>query len=177
MCPAYTRSRILTKYTQLRISSYGYYHARPAMGGALRPLHRQKGLSSKASGRLLHARQATVSKLESGKSGTQLRVLIDALAALELELVVRPRSKADEADRGNVLIARRPRALRSTHISTAGLSAGCAGKAAAPSISSTTKDGSPGRAPFRFLSRCRCGRTVISVRLSSPSSQRPPGRC
>jgi HTH-type transcriptional regulator/antitoxin HipB len=42
----------------------------------------------------MHVRQATVSKLESGERGTQLGVLIDALTALNLELVVRPRTKA-----------------------------------------------------------------------------------
>jgi HTH-type transcriptional regulator/antitoxin HipB len=42
----------------------------------------------------MHARQATVSKLESGEPRTQLDVLIDALSALNLELVVQPRTKA-----------------------------------------------------------------------------------
>jgi HTH-type transcriptional regulator/antitoxin HipB len=37
--------------------------------------------------------QATVSKLEAGEPATQLRILMDALAALDLELVIRPRSK------------------------------------------------------------------------------------
>jgi HTH-type transcriptional regulator / antitoxin HipB len=64
------------------------------LGAALRRVRRQKGLTQQSLGELMHARQATVSKLESGESGTQLRVLIDALAALDLELVVRPRSKA-----------------------------------------------------------------------------------
>lgn len=41
------------------------------------------------------ARQATVSKLESGEPATQLKILMDALAALDLELVIRPRSKAE----------------------------------------------------------------------------------
>ena len=41
----------------------------------------------------MHVRQATVSKLESGETGTQMGVLIDALSALGLELVVRPRTK------------------------------------------------------------------------------------
>ena len=45
-------------------------------------------------GNLMHSRQATVSKLESGEPGTQLGVLIDALTALDLELVVRPRTRA-----------------------------------------------------------------------------------
>jgi HTH-type transcriptional regulator / antitoxin HipB len=64
------------------------------LGAALRRFRRQKGLTQRSLGELMHARQATVSKLESGESGTQLRVVIDALAALDLELVVRPRSKA-----------------------------------------------------------------------------------
>lgn len=64
------------------------------LGAALRRFRRQKGLTQRSLGGLMHARQATVSKLESGESGTQLRVVIDALAALDLELVVRPRSKA-----------------------------------------------------------------------------------
>jgi HTH-type transcriptional regulator/antitoxin HipB len=42
----------------------------------------------------MHARQATVSKLEAGGPATQLRTLIDALAALDLELVIRPRTKS-----------------------------------------------------------------------------------
>jgi HTH-type transcriptional regulator/antitoxin HipB len=43
----------------------------------------------------MSARQATVSKLEAGEAGTQLRILMAALAALDLELVIRPRTKAN----------------------------------------------------------------------------------
>ena len=63
------------------------------LGAAFRRFRRQKGLTQRSLGELMHARQATVSKLESGTS-LQLGVLIDALMALDLELVVRPRSKA-----------------------------------------------------------------------------------
>ena len=42
----------------------------------------------------MHARQATVSKIEAGEPATQLKTLMDALTALDLELVIRPRSKA-----------------------------------------------------------------------------------
>jgi HTH-type transcriptional regulator / antitoxin HipB len=63
------------------------------LGAALRRFRRQKNITQQGLGQLMHARQATVSKLESGESGTQLGVLTDALAALDLELVVRPRSK------------------------------------------------------------------------------------
>jgi HTH-type transcriptional regulator / antitoxin HipB len=44
-------------------------------------------------GDLMHARQATVSKLESGEPATQLRTFMDALTALDLELVIRGRTK------------------------------------------------------------------------------------
>jgi HTH-type transcriptional regulator / antitoxin HipB len=64
------------------------------LGAAFRRFRRQKGLTQRGLGDLMHARQATVSKLESGGSGTQLGVLINALAALDLDLVIRPRSKA-----------------------------------------------------------------------------------
>jgi HTH-type transcriptional regulator/antitoxin HipB len=43
-------------------------------------------------GQKMDARQATISKLEAGEPGTQLQTLMDALTALDLELVVRPRT-------------------------------------------------------------------------------------
>jgi len=46
----------------------------------------------------MHVRQATVSKLETGEPATQLRILMDALAALDLELVIRPRSASPDSD-------------------------------------------------------------------------------
>jgi HTH-type transcriptional regulator/antitoxin HipB len=63
------------------------------LGAGIRRYRRQKGLTQGGLGDLMHARQATVSKLESGEPATQLRILMDALAALDLELVIRPRSK------------------------------------------------------------------------------------
>ena len=68
------------------------------LGTALRRFRRQKELTQNALGDLMHSRQATVSKLESGEPGTQLRILMDALAALDLELVIRPRTKASVKD-------------------------------------------------------------------------------
>ena len=65
---------------------------------ALKRIRRQKGLSQSALGDRMHARQATVSKLESGEPATQLRVLMDALAALDLEIVIRPRTTASQAE-------------------------------------------------------------------------------
>lgn len=70
----------------------------PQLGATLRRYRRQKNLTQLSLGGLMHARQATVSKLESGGRGTQLGVLIDALAALDLEIVIRPRTKASVED-------------------------------------------------------------------------------
>jgi HTH-type transcriptional regulator/antitoxin HipB len=64
------------------------------LAATLRRFRRKKGLTQRSLGHLMHARQATVSKLESGERGTQIGVLIDALMALNLELVVRHRTQA-----------------------------------------------------------------------------------
>jgi HTH-type transcriptional regulator/antitoxin HipB len=63
------------------------------LGAGIRRYRRQKNLTQNGLGDLMHARQATVSKLESGEPATQLRILMDALTALDLELVVRVRTK------------------------------------------------------------------------------------
>ncbi|WP_439360519.1 helix-turn-helix domain-containing protein [Bradyrhizobium sp. DASA03007] len=63
------------------------------VGAGIRRYRRQKKLTQAGLGEKMHARQATVSKLEAGVPATQLRTLMDALAALDLELVIRPRSK------------------------------------------------------------------------------------
>ncbi len=53
------------------------------VGAAFRRFRRQKGFTQRSLGELMHARQATVSKLESGESGVQLGILIDALTGAE----------------------------------------------------------------------------------------------
>ena len=63
-------------------------------GAAIRRVRRQRDITQADLGAKTHVRQATISKLESGEPNTQLRILMDALAALELELVIRPRSAA-----------------------------------------------------------------------------------
>jgi len=72
------------------------------LGAVLRRCRRQKNLTQGALGDLMHARQATVSKLESGESATQLRTVMDALTALDLELVIRPRTKVSTEDIENL---------------------------------------------------------------------------
>jgi len=66
------------------------------LGAVLRRYRRQRGLTQSGLANLMHSRQATVSKLENGEPHTELIIFIDALAALDLELVIRPRTKASE---------------------------------------------------------------------------------
>lgn len=68
------------------------------LGAILRRARKQAGLTQGAVGDNIHLRQATVSRLEAGAPAIQLRTLMSALAALDLELVVRKRSKASAAD-------------------------------------------------------------------------------
>jgi HTH-type transcriptional regulator/antitoxin HipB len=53
----------------------------------------QSGLGA----RIKH-RQATLSRIEAGESGTTLATLLDVLSALNLELVVRSRTKGSPED-------------------------------------------------------------------------------
>ncbi|MBX9906094.1 MAG: helix-turn-helix domain-containing protein [Burkholderiales bacterium] len=49
-------------------------------------------------GKQVRLRQATISKLETGEPGTRLSTLFDVLTALDLELVIRSRSKSSSHD-------------------------------------------------------------------------------
>ena len=64
------------------------------LGSLIRRHRRQAALTQSQLGQKMSARQATVSKLEAGEPATQLKILMDALTALDLELVIRPRTKA-----------------------------------------------------------------------------------
>lgn len=64
------------------------------IGAAIRRCRRSAGLSQAELGARTGLRQATISALEHGEQGTQLRTLIDVMTALGLEMVVRERSKA-----------------------------------------------------------------------------------
>ena len=64
------------------------------LGAAIRRRRRSLGLSQVALGERAHLRQATISALENGEPGTQLRTMIDVMAALGLEVVVRERTKS-----------------------------------------------------------------------------------
>ena len=64
------------------------------IGAALRRRRRALKLTQTDLGDRTSLRQATISGLERGEPGTQLRTLLDVMAVLDLEFVIRPRSKA-----------------------------------------------------------------------------------
>lgn len=66
------------------------------IGAAIRRRRRYLNISQADLGSRTNLRQATISSLENGEPGTQLRTLIDVMVALGLELVVRERSKAGQ---------------------------------------------------------------------------------
>lgn len=68
------------------------------LGAILRRARKQARLTQGALGDNIHMRQGTVSRLEAGEPAVQLRTLMAVLSALNLELVVQPRSKASAAD-------------------------------------------------------------------------------
>ena len=68
------------------------------LGAILRRVRKQADLTQGAIGDHIHLRQGTVSRLEAGEPAVQLRTLMAVLSALDLELVVRPRSKASAAE-------------------------------------------------------------------------------
>lgn len=68
------------------------------LGAVLRTARKQAGLTQSEPGKNIYLRQGTVSRLEAGAPAVQLHTLMQALAALDLEMVVRPRSKASADD-------------------------------------------------------------------------------
>lgn len=68
------------------------------LGAILRRVRKNAGLTQGALGEKIHLRQATVSRLEAGEPALQLHTLMEVLSALNLELVVRERSRGGSTD-------------------------------------------------------------------------------
>jgi HTH-type transcriptional regulator/antitoxin HipB len=64
------------------------------VGEAVRRRRRSLGMTQKDLAGKTSLRQATISDVEAGEPGTQLRTLFAVLAALDMEVVARPRTKA-----------------------------------------------------------------------------------
>lgn len=68
------------------------------LGAALRRERRHQGLTQAQLGEKVRMRQATISSVESGDNDTQLDTIFRILSALDLELVVRTRTKDSPDD-------------------------------------------------------------------------------
>jgi HTH-type transcriptional regulator/antitoxin HipB len=68
------------------------------LGAILRRARKHATMTQGMVGEQVHLRQGTISKLEAGEETVQLRTLMQVLSALNLELVIRPRSQSTVED-------------------------------------------------------------------------------
>lgn len=68
------------------------------LGASLRRRRKALGLSQTEVASRINLRQATISDIEAGERDARVSTLMDVLAALDLELVVRPRRKSSVED-------------------------------------------------------------------------------
>ena len=68
------------------------------LGAIMRRARKQASLTQGSLGERIHLRQGTISRLEAGEPAVQLHTVMEALFALGLEMVVRPRSRGSSAD-------------------------------------------------------------------------------
>jgi len=68
------------------------------IGAVIRRRRRALDLRQGDVGDKTNLRQATISAFENGEPGTRLSTLIDVMAALDLELVIRERSRAADIE-------------------------------------------------------------------------------
>lgn len=65
------------------------------IGEAIRRFRKAKGLTQKDVSKRTNLRTATISSLENGDAGTQLRTIVSVLAALDLEFSLHDRRKSE----------------------------------------------------------------------------------
>jgi|SRR5438034_7117635 len=98
------RERVYIGYIRFRVYFPGWVpmeqlgRSPRQIGAIVRRQRRRQGLSQGQLGSKVQFRQATISNLEVGKAGTRVCTLLDVLAALDLEIVVRPRTKGSTAE-------------------------------------------------------------------------------
>lgn len=64
-----------------------------ALGTALKRRRKEKKLSQQEAGSDFRISQTTISSIEQGTPGTRLETLFRILAALELEMIIRPKKQ------------------------------------------------------------------------------------
>lgn len=65
------------------------------IGHVIRQARKTKGLTQKELALQSGVWQETISKIENGAASARLETLFDVLAALDMEIEIRPRSKGD----------------------------------------------------------------------------------
>ena len=68
------------------------------IGAVIRRARRRADMTQAALGAKIGLRQATISKRESGEPATQIITLLDALAALGLEIIIDKRGRLSAQD-------------------------------------------------------------------------------
>lgn len=70
-----------------------------SLGSALKRQRRIKKLSQNEAGAAFKLDQTTVSSIERGAAGTRLETLFRMLAALDLEMVIRPKKNTNDQNK------------------------------------------------------------------------------
>ncbi len=68
------------------------------IGAVIQNYRKKKQLSQAQLGQTINLWQETISKIENGNPATRIDNICDILSALDLELVIRPRSTASKKD-------------------------------------------------------------------------------
>ena len=68
------------------------------IGAVIQNYRKKKQLSQAELGQAINLWQETISKIENGNPATRIDNICDILSALDLELVIRPRSSAAKKD-------------------------------------------------------------------------------
>jgi len=72
-----------------------------SLGSALKRQRRIKKLSQNEAGAPFKIDQTTVSSIEQGASGTRLETLFRMLAALDLEMIIKPKKNSNDQNGEN----------------------------------------------------------------------------
>lgn len=72
-----------------------------SLGSAIKRRRKAQKLTQKGAGDAFHLDQTTVSSIEKGVPGTRLETLFRMLAALDLEMVVRPKKIISSKRKGS----------------------------------------------------------------------------
>jgi HTH-type transcriptional regulator/antitoxin HipB len=71
------------------------------LGQILKSARNDKGLNQQEAGRLVGITQAMVSRIETGESNARIDTLFRLLAALDMEMIVKPRGMSSNLSEGD----------------------------------------------------------------------------